>query len=169
MQEVYLTRHLLGDVKTPVSNYAKLRKMSPAKSLYDRDYNLWQQQAIAALQNKDINNLDWENLIAEIEEVGKSQKRGLNNYTQRLIEHILKIKYWESEKERNLAHWRIEVRNFREQILDLLADSPSLQNYLEQNYQDWFNKSIFKMKTEFSVPNEEFIPLKDMLLIDFFG
>ena len=139
------------------------------ENLYDLDYNLWQEQAIADLQNRDSNNLDWENLILEIAEVGKSQKRALKNYVQRLIEHILKIQYWESERERNLSHWRIEIRNFREQILELLADSPSLKNYLEQNYEEWYRKSISKMQLEFSIENQQIIDLSDILSIDFFG
>ena len=139
------------------------------ENLYDRDYNLWQQQAIADLQNRDSKNLDWENLILEIAEVGKSQKRALKNYVQRLIEHILKIQYWESERERNLSHWRIEIRNFREQILELLADSPSLKNYLEQNYEEWYRKSISKMQLEFSIENQQIIDLSDIFSIDFFG
>ena len=139
------------------------------ENLYDLDYNLWQQQAIADLQNRDSSNLDWENLILEIAEVGKSQKRALKNYVQRLIEHILKIQYWESEKERNLSHWRIEIRNFREQILELLADSPSLKNYLEQNYVEWYKKSISKMQLEFSIENQQIIDLSDILSLDFFG
>lgn len=98
------------------------------KELYERDYNLWQKRSLAALRDRNSELLDWDNLIIEIAEVGKSQKRALKNYTQRLIEHLLKIKYWTTEK-RNLAHWRIEVRNFREQILDILEDSPSLKSY----------------------------------------
>ncbi len=143
--------------------------LTESENLYDRDYNLWQQQAIAALKNRDSDHLDWENLILEIEEVGKSQKRALKNYTQRLIEHIFKIKYWETEKERNLPHWRIEVRNFREQILDLLADSPSLKNYLSQNYQDWYKKSLSKMQLEFEIKNDCLIEISDILSSDFFG
>lgn len=53
--------------------------MKDKSSLYHRDYNLWQEKEIAALKNKDIEQLDWENLIIEIAEVGKSQKRALKN------------------------------------------------------------------------------------------
>ena len=143
--------------------------LSKNQKLYDQDYNLWQQSTITALKNHDVTNLDWNNLIVEIEEVGKSQKRALKNYTQRLIEHILKIKYWESERARNLPHWRIEVRNFREQILDLLADSPSLKNYLEQNYPDWYSKSLAKMSLEFEIETQQIIELSDILAADFWG
>ena len=60
---------------------------------YERDYNLWLKKSIAAIKNKDYNNLDWNNLLLEIEEVGKSQQRALKSYTKRLVEYILKIKY----------------------------------------------------------------------------
>ena len=143
--------------------------MKNIEKLYDRDYNLWQQQEIAALRDRDSERLDWENLLIEIQEVGKSQKRALKNYTQRLIEHILKIKYWEAERARNLPHWRIEVRNFREQILDLLEDSPSLKNYLEQNSGDWYAKSISKMEQEFAISDRSLIEIAEILTLNFFG
>jgi hypothetical protein len=51
----------------------------------------------------------------------------------RLIEHLLMIKYWDSEKEKNRGHWEREIFNFRRQIHRLLNDSPSLHNYLQDN------------------------------------
>ena len=139
------------------------------KKLYERDYNLWQERSLAALRDRNSDLLDWDNLIIEIAEVGKSQKRALKNYTQRLIEHLLKIKYWTTERERNLAHWRIEVRNFREQILDLLEDSPSLKSYLEQNYNDWYTKGVAKVEQEFDVSKETQFDLTELLNVEFFG
>ena len=138
-------------------------------SLYEQDYNLWQEKEIAALKNRDINQLDWENLIIEISEVGKSQKRALKNYTQRLIEHLLKIKYWYSEQERNRDHWIIEVSNFRDNIIDILEDSPSLKNYLQENYDDWYGKSVKRVSRVFTVPENDKIVLSELLSEKYFG
>lgn len=138
-------------------------------SLYEQDYNLWQEKEIAALKNRDINQLDWENLITEISEVGKSQKRALKNYTQRLIEHLLKIKYWYSEQERNRDHWIIEVSNFRDNIIDILEDSPSLKNYLQENYDDWYGKSVKRVSRVFTVPKNDKIVLSELLSEEYFG
>ena len=59
---------------------------------------------------------------------------------KRLFEHLLKLKYWQSELVRNEAHWKSKVLNFRQQIRDELKDSPSLKPYLrrifDQCYQD---------------------------------
>ena len=138
-------------------------------SLYEQDYNLWQEKEIAALKNRDINQLDWENLIIEISEVGKSQKRALKNYTQRLIEHLLKIKYWYSEQERNRDHWIIQVSNFRDNIIDILEDSPSLKNYLQENYDDWYGKSVKRVSRVFTVPKNDKIVLSELLSEEYFG
>ncbi|MDJ0679347.1 MAG: DUF29 domain-containing protein [Xenococcaceae cyanobacterium MO_167.B52] len=138
-------------------------------SLYEQDYNLWQEKEIAALKNRDINQLDWENLIIEISEVGKSQKRALKNYTQRLIEHLLKIKYWYSEQERNRDHWIIQVSNFRDNIIDILEDSPSLKNYLQENYDDWYDKSVKRVSRVFTVPKNDKIVLSELLSEEYFG
>ena len=139
------------------------------KELYEKDYNLWQKRSLEALKLRNSDLLDWDNLIIEIAEVGKSQKRALKNYTQRLIEHILKIKFWKTERERNLAHWRIEVRNFREQVLDILEGSPSLKTYLDQNYNDWYAKSVAKVEKEFDVSKEIQFDITELLNVEFFG
>ncbi|MGK7893196.1 MAG: DUF29 family protein [Xenococcus sp. (in: cyanobacteria)] len=35
-------------------------------SLYDTDYNLWLEETVKRLQDKDFNAIDWENLVEEI-------------------------------------------------------------------------------------------------------
>ena len=121
------------------------------KQLYHQDLNLWRQEIINAIQNQQLENMDWDNLIDEINDMTASERRVLRSYTKRLIEHILKLKYWNSEKEYNQRGWEKEVVNFREEIKSILEESPSLNNYLEQNYLDWYEKSVKAMKREFSI------------------
>lgn len=142
--------------------------MTLTKELYEKDYDLWLKKAIAAIKNQDYHNLDWDNLLVEVAEVGKSQQRALKSYTKRLIEHILKIKYWELERNRNLQHWQIEVETFREEIQEILQDSPSLKKYLSQNYANWFIKSRDKMQKRFYITEKEIIPLERILEEDYY-
>lgn len=108
----------------------------PAKSasLYDTDYLLWIEETVAKLRSQDFNTIDLENLIEEIESLGKSDRRAIVSYLRRLCEHLLKIQYWESERENCFRAWKLEVRNFRLQIQAIFKDSPSLQNYLKENF-----------------------------------
>lgn len=124
-----------------------------------------------ALKNKNTEAMDWENLIEELEDMGASQKRALRSYTQRLIEHILKLNYWHSEREQCSSSWRIEIANFRGQIANIMEDSPSLINYLQQNYLVWFEKLVNRLKATqtFDLSNCKLISLEQILQDDFFG
>lgn len=100
-------------------------------SLYDKDYQLWLEKTVAQLKAQDFSQIDLENLIEEIESLGRSEKRAISSYLIRLCEHLLKIKYWESEREICLRSWKREIINFRLQIQEELESSPSLKTFLQ--------------------------------------
>ena len=139
------------------------------KQLYHKDLNLWRQEIINAIQNQQLENMDWDNLVEEINDMGASERRALRSYTKRLIEHILKLQYWENEREYNRRGWEKEVVNFREEVKSILEESPSLNSYLEQNYFDWYAKSVKAMKREFSIPDNNLVDLNLIMTDDYFG
>ncbi|MDR9405242.1 MAG: DUF29 domain-containing protein [Halothece sp. Uz-M2-17] len=110
------------------------------KQLYETDYHLWILETVKHLQNQEFEAVNWENLIDEVLDLSKREKRKLQSLLKRLFEHLLKLKYWENEAERNRRHWRGEIANFRQHIKYQLEDSPSLKPYLneifDQSYQD---------------------------------
>jgi hypothetical protein len=103
-------------------------------SLYEADYQLWLDQTIAQLKACNFSDLDLENLVEEIESLGRSEKQAIASYLMRLCEHLLKIKYWESEREMCLRGWKREVINFRLQIQEGLETSPSLKSFLQDSF-----------------------------------
>ncbi|MEE3716929.1 DUF29 domain-containing protein [Tumidithrix elongata RA019] len=103
-------------------------------SLYETDYQLWLDRTIDQLRSRDLSNIDLDNLIEEIEGLGKSDKRAISSYLMRLCEHLLKIAYWDSERDSCFRGWDVEVTNFRLQIKVILKDSPSLKSWLNENF-----------------------------------
>ena len=77
--------------------------------------------------------MDWDCLLEEIEDMEASEKRALR-------------RYWNSEKDYNQKHWEREDVNFRYEIEQILKESPSLRNYLQQNHQDWYLNSVKAMQ-----------------------
>jgi Domain of unknown function DUF29 len=100
-------------------------------SLYETDYHLWLDKTVAQLQSHDFGNLELENLIEEIESLGRSDKHAMSSYLMRLCEHLLKVKYWQSERATCFRGWNLEITNFRIQIQEQLDSSPSLKPFLE--------------------------------------
>ena len=94
-----------------------------AKPLYESDYLLWVQETAKHIQNRDFQALDLENLIEEVLDLSRRDKLKVKSLLKRLFEHLLKLKYWESEIFRNKSHWRREIINFRQQIREKLANS----------------------------------------------
>ncbi|MGL6339588.1 MAG: DUF29 domain-containing protein [Waterburya sp.] len=141
------------------------------KNLYEKDFNLWVESQAIAIKNRDVSAMDWDNLLEEIEDMSASQKRALRSYYYKLVEHILKLRDWDAEKERNNAKWRVEVTNFRRNINDILDDSPSLKNYLTANHIHWFNKVVdtYLKNKLFFIEDITAIPLATMMDEDFFG
>ncbi len=134
--------------------------------LYDTDYQCWLEQTIAQLKAQDFSNLDLENLIEEVESLGRSPKNALSSYLTWLCEHLLKIKYWQSEREGCLRRWKPEVRNFRLQIQ--VEASPSLKSFVRdvfvKKYQN--GRKLFLDASDFdptSIPLEPDFTLEQAL------
>lgn len=108
------------------------------QNLYEMDYNLWVLETVKKLQNRDFSTLDLENLIEEVSDLSRREKRKLESLLTRLIEHLLKLGYWNSEKERNFGHWQGEIRTFRKQIKRELRDSPSLKSYCQEIFEECY-------------------------------
>jgi hypothetical protein len=111
------------------------------KNLYEQDYYLWLDKTINLLENNQFSDLDLENLIEEISSIGKSEKRSLESYLTRLLEHLLKLVYWQSELEYNQRGWKNEIRNFRLQIQQIIEDSPSLKPYLSEIFSSCYQNA----------------------------
>jgi hypothetical protein len=143
--------------------------MTELKQLHEQDFNLWVEEMKVKIQNRDINGMDWNNLLDEIDDMGASQKRALDSYTQRLIEHILKLKYWEAEVNRCRNGWIIEVANFRSRIKRILKKNPSLKNYLATEYEDIYRDAVNLMRLQFDIPEIMVIQLDRIMEDDYFG
>ncbi|MCW9680075.1 DUF29 domain-containing protein [Dolichospermum planctonicum UHCC 0167] len=96
--------------------------------IYEQDYPEWLGITLNQLQNRDLENIDWEHLIEEIAALGNEQRRKVESYLLRLLIHLLLYNYWSSEKDWSGRGWEKEIDNFRLE-LDLLLESKVLYNH----------------------------------------
>ncbi|MHC5832348.1 MAG: DUF29 domain-containing protein, partial [Nostoc sp.] len=83
------------------------------QTLYDQDYYLWLKTTINQLRAGQFSSVDLDNLTEELENMGRREKRALKSLLIRLFEHLLKLTYWDKEREQNEGHWKGEIRTFR--------------------------------------------------------
>jgi hypothetical protein len=97
------------------------------RALYDRDFALWVDEQVAALRAGDLPGLDLPNLIEELEGLTKRDQRALGSQVKRIMAHLLKQRY---QPRRATRSWQDSIENGREEIADILEQSPSLRHIL---------------------------------------
>lgn len=102
---------------------------NPSRDLYDIDFHAWTQEQVKLLRDKKWNYLDSENLIEEIESLGRQEQQELENRLSILLGHLLKWEYQPSQRSKS---WFSTIREQRFRILRLLKRSPSLKPYIDE-------------------------------------
>lgn len=101
---------------------------SQLQQLYDRDYYLWLEATVKLLKNRQLEQLDLDNLIEEIETLGRSEKNRVISSLKLICQHLLK---WQYQSQKRSKSWSNNIRRERNNLADLVEDIPSLKRFLE--------------------------------------
>lgn len=134
---------------------------------YTTDFNLWIQRTTHLLRERRWHEIDLEHLIEEIEDLGKSERRGIASQLTRLLLHLLK---WQYQPQRRSDSWLDSITDARTQIELAIKDSPTLRGYaieqLKQSYQQAHSKAAKQTGIPLSVFPEECPYLLELVLED---
>ena len=118
------------------------------KSLYESDYLLWTQQTVAQLRAGEFDCIDLENLIEEIEDLGKSRRNEIRSRLTTLLEHLLKRIYVDIPDCFN--GWENTIRVQRTEIELTLLDSPSLKTLWDESFDIAFRLALRNVRDEYT-------------------
>lgn len=110
------------------------RPSSPAAELYTTDAYSWAMQQADALRRGDLKTVDWDNVIEEIESVGRSERNSWESLCGRALENLVAIEFWSRATDKALRHWAREVMHFRRRIADVLDRNPGLKGQYAAMY-----------------------------------
>ncbi len=95
--------------------------------LYEKDFCLWIETTANLLKQGQFSELDIENLIEEIETMGRSEKDTLESNLIIVFLHILKWQYQPNKRSRS---WESSILEHRRRIHKAIKNSPSLKPFL---------------------------------------
>ena len=107
-------------------------------NLYEQDYYLWLVHTAKLVAENRFAEIDLVSLAEEIEDMGRSEKRAIKSNLRVLLAHLLKYKY-QSDKRSN--SWRATIREHRLRIKEAFQDSPSLQRYFDEVFDECYHNA----------------------------
>jgi hypothetical protein len=102
-------------------------------TLYEQDYYLWLEATANLLREGQLSALDVANLLEEIEDMGRSEKRAVYSNLKILLMHLLKYRYQSGKRSNS---WLVTIVEHRQRLKKALKESPSLQSYFNEIFND---------------------------------
>lgn len=104
-------------------------------NLYEQDFCLWLEKTVKLLKDNNFSALDRDNLIEELESMGRSEKRAIESNLRVLLMHLLKYQYQANHR---FNSWLATIQEHRIRINKEFKASPSLKRYFEQIFEETY-------------------------------
>jgi hypothetical protein len=122
-------------------------------AIYETDFYTWTQQQAAFLKSSQFSEIDLENLIEEVESMGRSEKRELESRLTVLLQHLLK---WQYQPARRGRSWELTIKGQRMNFIKVLNENPGLKPSLNQCLIDAYQFAIVEASKETGLDEKTF-------------
>lgn len=112
---------------------------------YDQDFYGWTQEQAALLRAGRLTELDIENLIEEVETMGRSEKRALESRLSVLLLHLLK---WQYQPSRRGNSWKFTIAEQRLKFQKVIQQNPGLKPEILTILSDAYEYALLKATHE---------------------
>ena len=96
---------------------------------HDKDVYGWAVHTAQLLRDKKMNEVDFDGIVEELEEMGISNKHALISRLTLVISHLLK---WQFQPNMRGHSWTYTIRAQRKKASYVLDDNPSLKSKLDE-------------------------------------
>jgi hypothetical protein len=126
---------------------------SDPTNLYDREYYLWLVHTAQLIKEGKFSEVDAANLVEEIEDMGRSEKRAVKSNLIVLLLHLLKYKY---QPARRTNSWKSSIREHRRRLRDNFQMSTSLKPYFAEVFLECYQDARKQAADETGLPVDAF-------------
>jgi len=122
-------------------------------TLYVDDFYRWTQTQAELLRKQQFGDVDLEHLVEEIESMGKSEKRELENRLEVLTTHLLK---WQFQPALRSRSWLSTIKERRRRLERHLEENPSLRPGLAATLKEVYLYAVLATERETGLGEESF-------------
>ena len=120
---------------------------------YEKDIYGWAVHTVKLLRDKKMSEVDFDNIIEEMEALGRSEKYELTNRLSLVLSHLLK---WQYQPTMRGHSWIYSIKEQRKQSKIHLKDNPSLKRRLDEILNDAYDVAISKAAKETTLDESSF-------------
>lgn len=122
-------------------------------ALYETDYVRWVEANLECLRAGDYTHVDWANLLEELEDMSRNERRSLKSNLIVVLIHLLK---WQYQPQMRSGSWKGSLVEHRRRIRESLKSSPSLKSYLQECFDEAYADAIEQAAAETDLPRSLF-------------
>jgi hypothetical protein len=112
------------------------------RDLYDAEFVAWTEQTATRLRRGQFAAIDIDHLAEEVEDMGKRDLREANSRLRVLLVHLLR---WRHQPKKRSSSWRSTIVTQRQEIADLLHQSPSLRPKLAASLPRTYDAAVARV------------------------
>ncbi len=129
---------------------------TPQPDLYDSDFYAWTQAQADLLRQREWDSVDIDNLLEEIESLGRRERRELSSRLALVLGHLLK---WQFQPNRRSNSWQATLREQRRQLRKVIKDNPSFQPKLPEFLTDAYESGLLLAVQQTNLDESTFPPV----------
>jgi len=122
-------------------------------TLYSTDFYKWSQEQAQLLRLGRFDQIDRDNMIEEIEDMGKREKQELRNRLAVLFTHLLK---WQYQPNLQGKSWVSTIKIQRFEIREHIGENPSLKHSLGDLVERAWKSALLKAEHETGMDSGNF-------------
>jgi hypothetical protein len=119
----------------------------------DQDLYGWAVQTAQLLKDKKMNEVNFDEIVEELESLGRSEKHELINRLSLVMAHLLK---WQFQPNMRGHSWRYTIREQRDQAKIHWEDNPGLKGKLNEIMMKAYKVAVSKATKETGLDEKTF-------------
>jgi hypothetical protein len=117
---------------------ATATKQYPPPTSHESDFYTWAAESADAIRQGRFEGIDWDAVAEELEDMGRSERRALENRLEVLLAHLIK---WRFQRDRRSTSWTGTIKEQRRKCVRLLRQNTGLKSLLPESIVDAYESA----------------------------